>query len=108
MIFAVVLCAMGAQQETGKAKLLALAPARVKPLKVTVLFVPATDESNVATLPGPATNVTPAGLPFNPLKVAAVLPSKGLSAPPGNTSMLCVSVAPLLKVNRGKKFVGVV
>ena len=106
MIFAVVLCTMGAQQETGRAKAAAFGPARLKPLKVTVLLVPTSAVSKVAALPGPATNVTPAGAPFNPMKVAAVLPSKVLSAPPGNTSMLCVNVAPPVKVNRGKKSVG--
>ena len=99
---------MGAQQETGKAKAAAFKPPRLKPLKVTVLLVPTTAVSKVAALPGPATNVTLAGAPFNAVKVAAVLPSKVLSAPPGNTSMRCVSLAPSVKVNRGEKSVGVV
>ena len=99
---------MGAQQETGKAKAAAFEPPRLKPLKVTVLLVPTSAVSKVAALPGPATNVTLAGAPFNPIKVAPVLPSKVLSAPPGNTSILCVSVAPSVKVNRVEKSVGVV
>ena len=106
VIMAVVLWRMGVQQETGRAKLLALAPPRLKPLKVTILPVPTSAVSKVAALPGPATNVTPVGLPFNPVKVAAVVPSKVLSAPPGITSMLWVSVAPPVKVKRGKKSVG--
>ena len=65
------------------------------------LPVPAAGLSKAAVLPEPATSVTPAGVPFNPEKFAAVVPSKVLFAPSGNTNMCCVSEL-VTKVKLGK------
>ena len=78
----VVLPTIGAQQVAGSAKLFAAAPASVKPVKVIGLAAPTAGVSKLATLAGPATSVTPAGVPFNPVKVAKVVPSKALDAKP--------------------------
>ena len=45
--------------------------------------------------------MTPAGRPFNPVKVAAVVPSATLFAPSGNTSMYCV-IGPPVPVKKVK------
>ena len=65
----------------------------VKPVYVTVLFVPTAAVSKLAVPPA-VFKVTPAGAPFNPVKVAVVVPSSTLLAPSGNTSMYCVSGPP--------------
>ena len=63
------------------------------------LFTPTAAVSKFALLPLPLTRVTPGGLPFNPVRVVAVVPSKVLSPPAANTSMYSVSVAPWVSVN---------
>ena len=80
------------QQPVGSAKLRAAPPGanpaagvRERPLNVTGTLNPTAAESNVATPPG--FNVTPAGAPFNPTRVAVFEPSKNLVATSGNTSM---------------------
>jgi len=62
----------------------------VHPVKLTVLLTPIAALSKLGMAPG--FRVTPAGVPFNPVKVVAVEPSKALLAPPGNTSMYSVTV----------------
>ena len=94
-MLALVFPTIGAQQVTGRAKLLAAGPARVNPVKVIGLATPTAGVLKLATAAGPATNVTPAGVPCNDVKVAVVVPSKALSAPPGNTSMRETTGPPL-------------
>ena len=66
------------------------------------MFVPTTGESKLAVFPPPATSVTPTGVPFNPDRLAVVVPSKVLSVLAANTNMRCVRVAPPVSVNLGK------
>ena len=71
-------------------------------MKVMALFIPTTGESKLAVLSGPATSVTFAGAPFNPDRLAIVVPSKVLSVLAANTNMRCVRVAPPVSVNLGR------
>ena len=71
-------------------------------MKVIALFVPTAGESKLAVFPGPATSVTFAGAPFNPARLAVVVPSKILSVLAANTNMRCVRVAPPVSVNLGR------
>ncbi len=102
----VVLPTIVPQQVNGRAKLFAFAPPSVKPVKVIGLATPTAAVSKVAVAPGPATSVTPAGVPFNEVKVAAVVPSNALFAPSGKTSMRAL-IGPPVPVKLGVKSVGV-
>ena len=66
--------------------------------------------AKAAVAPGPATNVTPVGVPeaavvLKPVSVVLVVPSKTLS-PLGNKSIRWVSAAPSVRTKLGLKSVG--
>ena len=99
VIVPVVLVTIVPQQFTGSAYAPALLPASVYPVNVMRLFAPASGEVKFALAPGPATSVTPTGLPFSPDRVVVVVPSNALSPPAANTSMRWLNVAPSVRVN---------
>src|SRR6185369_5885887 len=82
------------QQPAGKENP-ALAPPSVNPLKVIGMFAPGPAFAKLAVPPAsvspPPPGMTPLISGLNDENTAVVVPSKALSAPPGNTSLCTVS-----------------